>query len=1281
MGTLALLCIALLQLPVPCQGVVSTLQLSGPLTGTLNIPAFSIVSVDATFSVPAGAALIVNQGTVFFVAPEAAMNLAGSITLAGRINDPIFILPKGTHNDDPTAVRHAYGAHGAGAFSNLATAFDTFTVTSTANINLKHVVIAGASGGVSYQACSNLTGLKIVGVASASITTPTGCNLPLLHAGLYVGHMPTALQVLTAGNNANVLIRTSRFEAMPAGALSIARNPRSDVTIAFSTFVQCARTSGAALLAFLDFSKGNVPIHQRGATTVRACAFTDGGVAVVSEDSEVSVIGATFTNNSVPSGHAVLEAIDEDSTFAFSVQDSTFTRNQGQLVLASQAGDAVVRDCVFQHNSHTSPGDTMIKVTGVVRESRIIGATYGTLISAATVADITLFRVNGSAAIISGITGATNLTCLHCSADAFIDSDALLTLNLTRVALSGEVQVNYFAKAAAAIIGSDIFYIGGAVASITSSLLSVLIDETTEEPCFMIPELAIIGGTCHRIMTMADDSIWNIESNLVIGSQGSLVVSEGAQLLLSAGMGVQVLGSVVMAGTESKPVVLTCRPEDNAAALGTLLGCRDTLAGLPTEDVQFSAATKDDCVDKCAQAGAAKALYLANQCICPSAPKLSFQSATSCAPGAWAVSAAAACHSWGTFTIGANAATTSLSHVTLRRGGFSPSALAGAPGVALQVNGPADLDFVTVSGSVGMGMILNDGPANAADTIQAANVTIEASKSHGLALQAGSCQNFCFFTGARIRQNQGYAVYYNGSTDEQRIYLQNSFITANALSGTLDSQIFVQGVEGSPHPGIALVSTVVTGNTGSSLLHLNHAASALMDATLSSTRVSVTGLFATAGDHVMINSRFSRLRGGISLSNPMVVNLTDVTFSGLTDVAVKVALTSSSSDAIARVLLLDRIRVVESTGPTMISVVDSVESLPPVHTAAQLRNIYLHDNNVSRAAVEILPHEKLSIDLLNARIEDNYANSATTPGDSGPMPVAALLISGAGAVNGTFLDNVILDNPRLSVEVLVVNDWRINATDLYVPDAASNIVCLADNAVAPVAFSAKPDATFDCSSINDCSGHGTCILPQICLCNAGHEGDDCSLTSCAPGTARPSAGVACTAICEATGAWPQAFVGETVTMPCLTGQEGSARRTCLQTGYGTVDRSDCRSPELVNLKARFASNGFNDATILQDWASEVTRYRGRMGAQDVAVCLESIHLACETMGEDDENDIDVSNALLQVARVVDVLVNTDRAMLMEGERVSTDDTSYAATLEEFAFRLRSRLVESTSYSH
>ncbi len=37
---------------------------------------------------------------------------------------------------------------------------------------------------------------------------------------------------------------------------------------------------------------------------------------------------------------------------------------------------------------------------------------------------------------------------------------------------------------------------------------------------------------------------------------------------------------------------------------------------------------------------------------------------------------------------------------------------------------------------------------------------------------------------------------------------------------------------------------------------------------------------------------------------------------------------------------------------------------------------------------------------------------------------------------------------------------------------------------------------FDCSGVNECSGHGTCVGPDECLCDDGWSGPDCSDGDC-----------------------------------------------------------------------------------------------------------------------------------------------------------------------------------------
>ena len=37
---------------------------------------------------------------------------------------------------------------------------------------------------------------------------------------------------------------------------------------------------------------------------------------------------------------------------------------------------------------------------------------------------------------------------------------------------------------------------------------------------------------------------------------------------------------------------------------------------------------------------------------------------------------------------------------------------------------------------------------------------------------------------------------------------------------------------------------------------------------------------------------------------------------------------------------------------------------------------------------------------------------------------------------------------------------------------------------------------YDCSEVNDCSGKGSCVEPNLCSCNMGYEGEACLTFSC-----------------------------------------------------------------------------------------------------------------------------------------------------------------------------------------
>ena len=45
-------------------------------------------------------------------------------------------------------------------------------------------------------------------------------------------------------------------------------------------------------------------------------------------------------------------------------------------------------------------------------------------------------------------------------------------------------------------------------------------------------------------------------------------------------------------------------------------------------------------------------------------------------------------------------------------------------------------------------------------------------------------------------------------------------------------------------------------------------------------------------------------------------------------------------------------------------------------------------------------------------------------------------------------------------------------------------------------FAGSNCSQYDCSEVNHCSGNGTCIEPNLCLCNEGFEGDLCMDFSC-----------------------------------------------------------------------------------------------------------------------------------------------------------------------------------------
>ncbi len=199
-------------------------------------------------------------------------------------------------------------------------------------------------------------------------------------------------------------------------------------------------------------------------------------------------------------------------------------------------------------------------------------------------------------------------------------------------------------------------------------------------------------------------------------------------------------------------------------------------------------------------------------------------------------------------------------------------------------------------------------------------------------------------------------------------------------------------------------------------------------------------------------------------------------------------------------------------------------------------------DSVDAGAVSITPHV---LDLF--RFEDGSADDPTSPPS---FRQASRQLTAGGSPITDFITSVGLEAAENLMSTGVntgdgrqASHWKDNGLTgvlIGIMDptlAFGAIVPITDADLRVLDLIGYDILFFDCSGVNNCSGNGTCTAPDICACDVGWSGADCSIPDCS-GVNSCSGNGTCTApdICACDAGWTGAdcSVPDPAPVPALT---------------------------------------------------------------------------------------------------------------------------------------------------
>ncbi|EDQ89805.1 uncharacterized protein MONBRDRAFT_24936 [Monosiga brevicollis MX1] len=710
--------------------------------------------------------------------------------------------------------------------------------------------------------------------------------------------------------------------------------------------------------------------------------------------------------------------------------------------------------------------------------------------------------------------------------------------------------------------------------------LDSLIDLDAQRLTIVLPD-GSLGGvvTGHEILSSAraTNGTFYVNSSLVVMEGAILEIEPGLRFVLRPDVAINVKGTIISHGTTSNPIEFTCDPASAFAPMQAL-GCTGSSSTSTYPWYRDSTSmTHESCVNFCAARGHAVAyVQRAYDCFCSNgAPADLSDSLSACtstsyrcrgnssqfcgAYSAGLVLGTGVCQHWGSLTFDAASQGTELhpdfsyksgnilKHTRLSYGGnavapFSATVIVEGDTVLME-----DVEVV-YSGSHGIALQ----PSNAQvrpSVLNRLNMTLN--QGHGLSVTARACEVACEFEDIDARLNRYNGLYIDASGFNSPISLNGANFISNGwnaihkdVSQGNSTAAGEAGLRLNCHSSssvpVAMARLVAQQNYGagiyfqSCLFHLLdsdvqengdhdndyaiYAESPAPGTIISRNNVSHSngGIYITnARELTVADNELMQLQGTHALYLSVHYNFYSATIriTGNTlqnnDVSHVAYISGSWRTSYAATLEISNNDILDNIASDSIVYLSGYGGWPVIST----HQYAFTGNRVLGNRIDDIRKGALQIDGYTPKVDYNFLVNPD---------LLTEIISAVRCTSGCSSNCP----SQCAGNLTATDNWWGSADPAFV---STRVVDARDDTQFPFIITTPhlTSASFDCSAVNNCSGHGTCSRPQMCTCDSGYTGTDCSNFTCTDvfGCNANNAGGVCIGpnTCNCTESWESAY--------------------------------------------------------------------------------------------------------------------------------------------------------------